>query len=679
MDIDPSFERPGLIFRAKDATKDTIDANKLAFDSLDFGNTDDFANAMHNRLAKESVVTIAQDDPAKKVPAWDLEKYKKYMDEDNDGTNTDYPPSVNPSLWRNAQLCLKNGLFEVSSGTMVQPESGDPFEVAIYQIRGYDLSNTTFVRGQTGWIIIDTLTARETAAAAWALLKSHFPEERPIKAIIYSHSHVDHFGGARGFFSTEEELRDVEVIAPADFTEHAVSENVIAGNAMGRRSVYMYGSMLPRNEKGGVNAGLGMAVSSGSRSMLLPTKSITEDQTYPVDGVVMEFQCTPGTEAPSEMNTYFPQMKALWMAENTTNTMHNVITLRGAQVRDSRKWATYINQTIERFGADSVVKFQSHHWPIWGNENIIPYLKMQRDCYKYTHDQTVRLMNEGYIGSEISEKISLPASLETNWNTRGYYGTLRHNSHAVYQFYMGWYSGNPSDLNNRTPVDAANRYVRYMGGVANIMENAQKDYDDGDYRWVSEVMKHVVFADHECTTDITAAKELLADAYEQLGYQAESGAWRGVYLQGALELRHGVPKSLVSIDRVSPDVVANMSVEMMFDYFAVQLLPDASDGKEWCMYFFFSDLEPETDDTPDEQRYTLTLSNCVLNTLSGYSGDADLVVTLEKTTLNDMMTGQISTDDGISQMTLDGDAALLTDLFGNMIKKPEFWFNIVTP
>lgn len=656
----------GSLFKSKAATAATIEANQKVADHLNFDDVQDFGNADKLLLKKEERVRIASVADSRR-PAWGLEKYKIYINEDNDGSDRSYPASINPSLLRNAQLCLKNGLYEVITADV------DGIEFGIYQIRGYDLSNTTFVRGRTGWIIIDTLTCQETAAAAWRLLNTHF-EPRPIKAVIYSHSHVDHFGGVRGFFDSDEDLAGVEIIAPGDFTEHAVSENVIAGNAMSRRAVYMYGSLLPRNEKGGVNSGLGMTVSAGKCTMVVPTMSVTENMVHEVDGVIMDFQCTPGTEAPCEMNTYFPQLKALWMAENTTNTMHNVLTLRGAKVRDSQKWASYINETIETYGADSVVKFQSHHWPLWGNADIIAYLKKQRDLYKFTHDQTVRLMNAGYIGSEISEMITLPDSLEMNWSTRGYYGTLKHNSRAVYQFYMGWYSGNPSDLDNLPPVEAAVEYVRYMGGAASIIAKAQEDFTKGNYRWVAEVLKHVVFAtdgDESVAAENQTAKELLADAYEQMGYQAESGAWRAVYLQGALELRNGVPKDLIAVDTVAPDVLANMTVEMMFDYFAVQVLPEKATG-EWCMHFLFTDLPL------NERKYTLTLSNCVLNTLKGHSGTFDLKIELAKSTLNSLMSGSMTIEDAAELMELTGDESKLADLF-NMVEKPEFWFNIVTP
>ena len=501
---------------SKPATAATQAANLEVQRSLPFQNKADFENAQKGFIATPKTLTI-KDATGRAV--WDLEAYKAYI-----GLDKPAPDTVNPSLWRNAQLGMLNGLFEVTDG--------------IYQVRGYDLSNITFVRTNSGWIVFDPLISPETAKAAYDLVTQHLGK-RPIQAVIYSHSHVDHYGGVRGIVD-EADVKSgkVQIIAPEGFTEHAVSENVIAGNAMGRRAVFMYGAVLPRNARGGVNGGLGMTTSSGSPTLILPTLDIKETgQVVEVDGVKMVFQMTPGTEAPAEMNTWFPQFKALWMAENTTNTMHNVLTLRGAQVRDPLKWATYIDETIDLYGGDVQVKFQSHHWPQWGNAGIVEYFGKQRDIYKYTHDQSVRLMNMGYTGEEISEMIKLPASLENEWSVRGYYGTLRHNSRAVYQRYMGWYNGNPSDLNNLPPEMVATRYVKAMGGEAEVIRKARESFEQSDYRWVAELMKHAVFAN----PSNTEAKNLLADAYEQLGYQAESGPWRSVYLQGAFELRNGVP------------------------------------------------------------------------------------------------------------------------------------------
>jgi alkyl sulfatase BDS1-like metallo-beta-lactamase superfamily hydrolase len=384
-----------------------------------------------------------------------------------------------------------------------------------------------------------------------------------------------------------------------------------------------------------------------------------------VDGVKMVFQMTPGTEAPAEMNTFFPQFKAMWMAENATNTMHNILTLRGAQVRDALKWASYLNETIELYGDKIDVKFQSHHWPQWGQAKIVDYLKKQRDLYKYTHDQSVNLMNKGYTGEEISEMIKLPAELDQFWPNRGYYGTLRHNSRAVYQRYMGWYTGNPSDLNNLPPTDAAKKYVAYMGGEVAVLNRAKADFAKGEYRWVAEVLKHVVFANPESQ----AGKELLADTYEQLGYQAESGPWRSVYLQGAYELRNGVPKA-GGIGTASPDVIRAMPPEMTFDYFAVRLNGPKAAGKKISLNLDFTDLK---------KQYGLLVENAVLN-YGKPVAKADVTLTLSKATLDAIQLNQVSIDDAIAKgdLKLSGKREALNEFMGLLDTFP-FWFNIVTP
>ncbi|WP_064603740.1 alkyl/aryl-sulfatase [Photobacterium sp. J15] len=640
------FVSSGLIAgEPKPATETTITANNKVKQTLPFNDKQDFKDAQRGFIAKQDVVTIKN---ANGDIVWDLEAYKKYIT-----LETPSPDSVNPSLWRNAQLNMINGLFEVTDG--------------IYQIRGYDLSNITFVKADTGWIVFDPLISQETAKAALAFINSELGE-RPVVAVIYSHSHIDHFGGVRGIVDEKDVLAGkVDIIASYGFTEHAVSENVIAGNAMGRRAVYMYGALLPRNVQGGVNGGLGQTTSTGLATLIKPTdiiKKTGEERT--IDGVKMVFQYTPGTEAPTEINTYFPDKKALWMAENSTNTMHNILTLRGAQVRDALKWSSYLQETIEMWGDEVEVKFQSHHWPMWGQSKIVDYFKKQRDMYKYTHDQTVRLMNQGYIGSEISEIIQFPDEIENNWSTRGYYGTLRHNSRAVYQRYMGWYSGNPSDLNNLPPTDAAVNYVAYMGGEQEIIKKAKTDYEAGKYRWVAEVLKHVVFANPQSEQ----GKKLLADTYEQLGYQAESGPWRSVYLQGAYELRNGTP-SAGGTNTASPDIIKNMPPEMLFDYLAVRILPDKAAGKSFAINLNFTDLD---------EKYTLYIENSVLNHTKKQADKPDVTLTLTKLALDDVQLGNVTLEQAIANgdIALDGDKDVFKDFVG-MLDTFKFWFNIVTP
>lgn len=629
---------------AKPATENTIKANEAVKARLPFNDKQDFADAERGFIAKPETLTIKD---GKGNVVWDLEQYKTYI-----GLDKAAPDTVNPSLWRNAQLNMQYGLFKVTDD--------------IYQIRGFDLSNITFIKGDKGWIVFDPLISPDTAKAALAFINEK-EGKRPVLAVVYSHSHVDHYGGAAGLFSTQEEREQAQIIAPEGFTEHAVSENVIAGNAMGRRAVYMYGALLPRNAQGGVNGGLGQTVSAGEPSLLVPTRLITKTgEELDIDGVKMVFQMTPGTEAPAEMNTWFPQHKALWMAENTTNTMHNILTLRGAQVRDALKWSTYLNETIETWGDQVEVKFQSHHWPRWDNANIVDYFKKQRDLYKYIHDQSVRLMNMGYTGEEIAEQITLPPELENFWPNRGYYGTLRHNSRAIYQRYMGWYSGNPSDLDNLPPEMVGPKYIEFMGGEAEVLKKAKVSFDKGEYRWVAEVLKHLVFAN----PDSKEGKLLLADTLEQLGYQAESGPWRSVYLQGAYELRNGVP-SAGGTNTASPDTIRAMPPSMLFDYLAVRLNPEKAASKKMTINIDFTDIN---------EKHSLNIENAVLNHSTRYADKPDTTVTLTKKVLDDIQLGQTTLEQEIAsgQVKITGDAKPFSEFVG-MLDKFNFWFNIVTP
>lgn len=630
----------------KGATEATKAANQKLLDTLPFNDKTDFEDAKRGLIAKPDTLTIKD---ANGNVVWDLEEYKKYIADDKPA-----PDTVNPSLWRMTQLNMQYGLFEVVKDR-------------IYQVRGYDLSNITFIKGDTGWIVIDPVVSAETAKAGLDLANEKLGP-RPVVGVVHSHSHIDHYGGVRGVVNQADvDSGKVKIIAPVNFVEDVISENVIAGNAMSRRAVYMFGALLPRNAQGGVGAGLGQTNSTGTAGMIIPTDIIDHTgQKLTIDGVEMEFQYTPGTEAPTEMNTFFPQFKAMWMAENTTNTMHNLLTLRGAQVRDGLVWAKFIDETIRRYGANTEVKFQSHHWPKWGNANIIDYWKRQRDLYKYIHDQSVRMMNNGLVGSEIAEEITLPPELNNFWPDRGYYGTLKHNSRAVYQRYMGWYDGNPSDLDDLPPADAAKKYVEYMGGEGSILDKAKKDFDAGNYRWTAMVLKQVVFAN----PDNTDAKNLLADSYEQLGYQAESGPWRSIYLQGAYELRNGVPDT-GGLESASPDTVKAMPPEMLFDYLAVRLNGQKATGKNLTMNVNFKDIN---------KQYGLTVENAVLNYAPAPVPNANVTVTLDKATLDDIQLGNLKLEDAISQnkVTIDGNRASFDEFMGLLDTFP-FWFNIVTP
>ncbi|HET9876832.1 MAG TPA: alkyl sulfatase dimerization domain-containing protein [Mycobacterium sp.] len=631
--------------KVKPATEATKAANRKLLDSLPFNDRTDFDDAQRDLIARPDVLTVKDADGN---VVWDLESYKPFL-----GLDKSAPDTVNPSLWRNAQLCMQYGLFKVTD--------------RIYQVRGYDLSNITFVQGDTGWIVFDTLISPETAKAALDLANQHLGS-RPVLAVVHSHSHTDHYGGVRGVISQADvDSGKVKVIAPVNFVEEVVDENVLAGNAMSRRAVYMYGPLLPRDPQGGVNAGLGQTISTGKPTLVIPTDIVSTTGTkITVDGVDMVFQMTPGTEAPTEMNTFFPQFKAMWMAENTTNTMHNLLTLRGAQVRNPLIWAQFIDETIRLYGPETEVKFQSHHWPMWGNAKVIDYWKRQRDLYKYMHDQSVRLMNQGYVGPEIAEEIALPPELNNFWPGRGYYGTLKHNSRAVYQRYMGWYDGNPSDLDILPPADAAKKYIEYMGGEDAVLKKAKDDFDNGNYRWAAMVLKHVVFAN----PDSQDGKNLLADSYEQLGYQAESGPWRSEYLQGAYELRNGVP-NIATTDAASPDTIQAMPPEKLFDYLAVRLNGPKAAGKKMTFNIDFTDLKKE---------YGLTVENAVLNYAPEPVPDANAKLTLTKATLDDIQLGKTTLDQAVSsdQVTIDGNRDSFNQFLGLLDAFP-FWFNIVTP
>lgn len=528
----------------KPASESTILANSAAQSRYNFEDTADFDRARRGLLGQIESEAINSE---LGVPVWEPSQYKFVSGES--------PDSVNPSLWRQAALNNIHGLFEVVPG--------------IYQVRGYDISNISFIRSDTGWIVIDPLTVAETAAAARGLIDSHFGP-LPIVAVIYTHSHADHYGGIRGIVTDEEiETGQIRIIAPEGFLEAAVSENVTAGPAMTRRAMYMYGVLLPVGPLGHVDAGLGKTIPIlGSRGLIAPTQSITQSgEVLEIDGVPIEFQLTPGTEAPAEMNFYFPSYRAVCMAENCAATLHNVYTPRGAEIRDSLSWSKYIDDAIDLFLDRSDVAFASHHWPRWGQADMLAFLSGQRDIYRYLHDQTMRLANHGHTANEIAEMLTLPDAIADEWFNRDYYGTVSHNVKAVYQRYLGWFDANPAHLHELPQVDAAKKLVEYMGGADAVLKRATEDFNRGEYRWVAQVVNHVVFAD----PTNQSARELQADALEQLGYQSESGPWRSFYLTGASELRNGSPSLPGVRGAVSFDVMAAMTPEMVLDNCAVKL------------------------------------------------------------------------------------------------------------
>ena len=562
------------------------------------------------------------------------------------------PETVHPSLWRQSQLVAMQGLYEVTDG--------------IYQARGLDLSNVTFVEGRTGVIVIDPLISVETAAAALGLYHRH-RGERPVTGVIYTHSHVDHFGGVKGVTTQDDvDAGRVVVLAPAGFMEHAVAENVYAGTAMSRRAGYMYGAALARGPRDQVGAGLGQTTSVGTVSMIAPTLEITTTgQEEVVDGVRIVFQMAPGTEAPAEMHFYFPDLRALCMAENATHTLHNLLTLRGALVRDANAWAGYLTEALDLFGDRAEVAFASHHWPTWGRERIVEWISLQRDLYAYLHDQTLRMMNQGLVGAEIAERIQLPPALEQAWHAHGYYGSVSHNVKAIYQRYMGWYDGNPAHLWAHPPVAAAQRYVAFMGGADAVVERAQESFAEGDLRWVAEVLNHVVFAQ----PDHAGARALLADTYEQLGYGAENGTWRSVYLSGARELRFGGFGTPARAD--APDLIAQLTPEMLFDALAIRV-----DGPRAWEQRVTIDVRF----TDSEVHYRLRLANGVLTHSRAPGAEApDLTVTCPRAALPALALGQLPPDRlAEAGVAMDGDADALTRLL-SVLDAPDPDFAIVTP
>jgi len=626
------------------ATAATRDANAEVLKRLPFANRQDFEDAQRGWVGTLDSGEIRN---AQGRVVWNLDAYAFLRDDTA-------PATVNPSLWRQAQLNLRHGLFKVTD--------------RIYQVRGFDLSNMTIIEGDTGLIVIDPLLTAETARAALDVYYKYRPK-KPIVAVIYSHSHVDHFGGVRGVVNEDDvKAGKVKIFAPEGFMEEAVSENVYAGNAMSRRAQYMYGALLAKGPRGQVDAGLGKTVSLGTITLIPPTDLIGKTgETRTIDGVQVEFQMAPGTEAPAEMLMYFPQWKALCAAEDATHNLHNLYTIRGAQVRDANQWWRALDETADRYGKRTEVLFAQHHWPTWGQQNINAFLSRQRDAYKYIHDQSLRLANQGYTMTEIGEMVKLPPSLANQWDLRDYYGTVNHNAKAVYQRYLGWYSGDPADLHPLPPEESAKRYVQFMGGADKVLEQARQSYAQGDYRWVAQVVKHVVFAD----PSNEAARKLEAVALEQLGYQTEAASWRSAYLVGAYELRNGVPKAQAT-QTVSADMVRAMTDTMFLDYLSVRLNGERAAGHDlkinWVM--------PDTG-----KRYALSVENGVFLYRPGrQDDDAKVTLTMPRACLIGALLGQTTLPAEVQagRAKVEGDPAVLRAWLG-MLDKFDPQFDIVTP
>lgn len=599
----------------------------------------DFADADRGFIAALSPCVITAADGR---VVWDNDAYSFLSDA--------APTSVHPSLWRQSTLAAKQGLYEVVPG--------------IYQVRGLDISNITFVESDGGIIVIDPLVSTEVAAAALALYRSQRGGDRPVVAVIYTHSHVDHFGGVLGVTSQAEvDSGAVTVLAPDGFVEHAVSENVYAGPAMLRRATYMYGVTLERGPQGHVGCGLGQATSTGEVSLIVPTVDIRETgEKHTIDGVEIEFQMAPGTEAPAEMHFYFPRFRALCMAENATHNLHNLLTLRGALVRDPHAWSGYLTEAIDTFADRADVVFASHHWPTWGRDSIVEFLSLQRDMYAYLHDQTLRLLNQGHTGVEIAEMFQMPPTLERAWHTHGYYGSVSHNVKAIYQRYMGWFDGNPGRLWPHPPEALAPRYVEAMGGIDRVVDLARDAFAAGDFRWAATLLDHAVFTDAEHA----GARDLYADTLEQLAYGAENATWRNFFQSGATELRDGTFGTAGQV--TSPTLLSQLTPEQIFDSLAIRVNGPRGWDLDIAIDIAFADTAVN---------YRLTLRNGVLVRRKAAPDSATATVTVKlanKIRLLAVATGDFSSPG----LELSGNQGALQALL-SVLDDPNPNFNIVTP
>lgn len=638
----------------KEATEKTAEINRSYYSLLDFDDKTEFEFATRGLIAAPEVLELK--DSAGRV-VWSQKAYG-FVDELEMA-----PDTANPSLWRHTILNHSYGLFEVCKG--------------IYQVRGYDLTNLTLIETASGgWIIFDPLMSVECAEAAMDLVEENLGK-RPVLAIVISHPHADHFGGIRGVIreeqvadralSIEEQISSgkIPIIVPEGFTEHAVSENLFAGTAMGRRAAYQYGVLLDKGVKDALAMGIGLSQSTGTLTFILPTHEVKKTgETIVIDGVEMIFQMTPGTEAPAEMNTYFPQFKALWIAENCTGTLHNLYTLRGAQVRDGNAWAKYIIEAIVLFGSETEVTFQSHNWPHWGNELVIKYMEDTAAVYKFIHDQTLMYINLGYTSDEISNMIRLPEYFEKVWYTRQYYGTVAHNAKAVYQKYMGWYDANPVNLNPLEPTERARKFVEYLGDTDRVLEMAYRDFLAGEYQWVAEITNILVFADPQNI----AARYLCADALEQLGYQSESGTWRNAYLTAAMELRVGNLKDESKLSKGSADILNSLTVEMLLDYMGILIDSNAAEDINVTFNLIITD---------SHERYFVHLFHGVLLYYKDQTRElADATLTCPKIGLLTLIGRNEEQQKRL--IRVDGDSDILAKLTGAMVILDKT-FNIVEP
>ncbi len=613
------------------AYQPTLDFHRLIANDLPVDNGQDLADAQQGFIGTVEHAEVLH---PKGHTVWSMRGYGFLDDEKPADT-------VNPSLWRQARLNRIHGLFEVTP--------------RMFQVRGFDIANITFIEGDTGLIALDALTVPECAAAALALYRKHRDPDgkRKLHTVMYSHSHGDHFGGVAGLVTQAQvDAGEVQIIAPSGFMHHAVAENVIGGVAMARRSQFQFGQTLAKGITGQVDAGLGKTMPMGRPGLIAPTMTIEQaHEVHVIDGIEIEFQLTPETEAPSEMHFFFPGERALNLAENATHNLHNLCPLRGAAVRDSLAWSKYLDVALHRYGARSDVVLAQHHWPTWGNARVCRFLSEQRDLYRVLHDQTVRLMSHGLKPTEIAEGLTLPDGLAKRWHARGYYGTVSHNVKAVYQRYLSWYDAHPANLHNLPPVPVAKKYVDYMGGMDALMARAQADFGAGEYRWVAEVMKHAVYAQ----PDHASARELAARALEQMGFQAESATWRNAYLLGAHEYRHGPPPPQATMGNSLMNALTNA---MLFDALAIRLNAPKAGAQAFTMSWHFTDMN---------EHWLLVLSNGALNSIRvDDAPKADVSLALARPTLEALLQQQLlpmqAVGDG--RLKIAGNSRLLVTFFG---------------
>jgi alkyl sulfatase BDS1-like metallo-beta-lactamase superfamily hydrolase len=630
----------GIGGAAGDASPTTVAANAQMAKELKLGDTQDFDEAKRGFMAKPSGKILASDGTVLK----DFDAYAFL-----DGT---VPETVNPSLWRHAQLNAQVGLYKVMDG--------------VYQLRGFDIANLTLIEGKTGWIVVDPLTTKESARYALDFAEKILGK-KPVTGMVYTHAHVDHFGGALAVLSPQEvEQRKIPIVAPAGFIEEGTSENILAGTGMGRRSIYQFGRDLPRSAKGNVDTGLGKDVVYGSVGMLVPNWLIIRPtQAMQIDGVNFIFHNVPNAECPAELTFSIPDLKLYDGAENLAQTMHNLLPIRGAKVRDALRWSNYLEQALDQTeGID--VYIASHNWPIWGNANIRKFITVQRDVYKYMHDQTLRLMNQGYTAREIADLVKLPKSLSEHLGARGYYGDIRHNVKAIYQFYLGFYDGNPANLNPLPPVESAKRYLELIGGADKAVAAAQAAYDKGDYRWAAELLNHAVYGDPKSA----AAKELLAKTYDQMGYMSEAATWRNAYLTGAQELRNDAPAKGVS-KALLMDMLLQTPTERFLEAMAANLNGPDAEGKNLKVNLVLTDKQ---------ESYVLWIENAVLHFKSGApAADANATLSLTHSLFVKMIAGTAGVKDTLmsDDLKVTGSKIDLVRFF-SLIDKPEGRFQIVT-